>query len=104
MIPVKKKKIKILLLTIATILVVNGIGSQFFHRFDLTHDKRYTLSETSLNIIKNAKEPLYIDVFLEGNFPPELKRLQNETKQILDEFKAYNPNIIYQFVNPLENP
>ncbi|WP_395046783.1 gliding motility-associated ABC transporter substrate-binding protein GldG [Flavobacterium sp.] len=104
MIPVKKKKVKILLLTIATILVVNGIGSQFFHRFDLTHDKRYTLSETSLNIIKNAKEPLYIDVFLEGNFPPEFKRLQNETKQILDEFKAYNPNIVYQFVNPLENP
>lgn len=104
MIPVKKKKIKILLLTIAIILVINGIGSQFFHRFDLTHDKRYTLSETSLNILKNAKEPLYIDVFLEGNFPPEFKRLQTETKQILDEFKAYNPNIIYQFVNPLENP
>jgi gliding-associated putative ABC transporter substrate-binding component GldG len=104
MIPVKKKKIKILILTIAIILVINGIGSQFFHRFDLTHDKRYTLSKTSLDIIKNAKEPLYIDVFLEGNFPPEFKRLQNETKQILDEFKAHNPNIIYQFVNPLENP
>ncbi|EKT3965820.1 gliding motility-associated ABC transporter substrate-binding protein GldG [Flavobacterium psychrophilum] len=104
MIPIKKKKIKTLLLTIAIILIINGIGSQFFHRFDLTHDKRYTLSETSLNIIKNAKEPLYIDVFLEGNFPPEFKRLQNETKQILEEFKAYNPNIIYQFVNPLENP
>jgi len=70
----------------------------------LTHDKRYTLSETSLEIIKNVKEPLYIDVFLEGNFPADFKRLQNETRQILEEYKAYNPNIIYQFVNPLENP
>ncbi len=104
MIPIKKKKLKILLSTIIILLIVNGIGSQFFHRFDLTKDKRYTLSETSLSIIKNVKEPLYIDVFLEGNFPAEFKRLQTETKQILDEYKAYNPNIIYQFVNPLENP
>lgn len=104
MIPIQKKKLKILLSTIAVLLIVNGIGSQLFHRFDLTKDHRYTLSETSLNIIKNVKEPLYIDVFLEGNFPPEFKRLQTETKQILDEYKAYNPNIIYQFVNPLENP
>ncbi|TGD58838.1 gliding motility-associated ABC transporter substrate-binding protein GldG [Flavobacterium humi] len=104
MVPIQKKSLKNLWLTIACLLVLNGIGSQFFHRFDLTHDKRYTLSETSLNIIKNAKEPLYIDVFLEGNFPAEFKRLQTETKQILEEYKAYNPNIIYQFVNPLENP
>lgn len=104
MVPIKKKSLKNLWLTIAGLLILNGIGSQFFHRFDLTHDKRYTLSETSLNIIRNVKEPLYIDVFLEGNFPSEFKRLQTETKQILDEYKAYNPNIIYQFVNPLENP
>ncbi|MGH2664434.1 gliding motility-associated ABC transporter substrate-binding protein GldG [Flavobacterium sp.] len=104
MVPIKKKSLKNLWLTIAGLVIINGIGSQFFHRFDLTHDKRYTLSETSLQIIKNIKEPLYIDVFLEGNFPAEFKRLQSETKQILDEYKAYNPNIIYQFVNPLENP
>lgn len=95
---------KKLALTLVGLVAINIFGNFFFHRFDLTHDKRYTLSETSLNILKNAKEPLYIDVFLEGNFPPEFKRLQTETKQILDEFKAYNPNIIYQFVNPLENP
>jgi len=104
MIPIKKKKLKVLLATVFILLIVNAIGSQFFHRFDLTHDKRYTLSETSLEIIKNVKEPLYIDVFLEGNFPADFKRLQNETRQILEEYKAYNPNIIYQFVNPLENP
>ena len=98
------KNIKTIVLTIVSLIAINIAGNFFFHRFDLTHDKRYTLSETSLGIIKNAKEPLYIDIFLEGNFPPEFKRLQTETKQILDEFKAYNPNIIYQFVNPLENP
>lgn len=99
-----KNKLRKLLITIAGILVINGIANQLFYRLDLTQDKRYTLSQTSLNIIKDINEPLYIDIFLEGNFPAEFKRLQNETKQLLDEYKAYNPNIIYQFVNPLENP
>ena len=64
---------------------------------------RDTLSQTSLNIVAEVKEPLYIDVFLEGNFPGEFKKLQTETQQLLDEFKSQNSNIIFQFVNPLEN-
>jgi gliding-associated putative ABC transporter substrate-binding component GldG len=55
-----------------------------------------------LNIIKNVDSPLYIDVYLDGNFPPEFKRLQNETKQLLEEFSAYNSNIVFQFKNPIE--
>ncbi|MFK7000517.1 gliding motility-associated ABC transporter substrate-binding protein GldG [Flavobacterium oreochromis] len=95
-----KKMISLILGLVA----INIISHYIFKRFDLTQDKRYTLSETSLSILKNAQEPLYIDVFLEGNFPTEFKRLQLETKQILEELKAYNSNIIFQFVNPLENP
>ena len=97
-------KLKTLVLTFMALIAINIAGNFFFHRFDLTADKRYTLSDTSLQIIKNAKEPVYVDVFLEGNFPAEFKRLQSETRQILEEFKAYNSNIVYQFVNPLEDP
>ncbi|HEX8576864.1 MAG TPA: gliding motility-associated ABC transporter substrate-binding protein GldG [Flavobacterium sp.] len=93
---------KKLLITIAVLIVINILSSYFFQRFDLTKDKRYTLSATSLAIIEEAKEPLYIDVFLEGQFPGEFKRLQTETRQLLEEFKAYNSNVIFQFVNPLE--
>lgn len=99
----KKYNLKKLLTTIGFLVVLNFAGNFFFKRFDLTADKRYTLSQTSLDIIKEAKKPLYIDVFLEGNFPGEFKKLQTETQQLLEEFKAYNSNIIFQFVNPLEN-
>lgn len=98
----KKPNLKNLLTIIGTLIVINFAGNFFFKRFDLTADQRYTLSETSLNIIKEVKEPLYVDVFLEGNFPGEFKKLQTETQQLLEEFKAYNSNIIFQFVNPLE--
>ena len=88
--------------TVVVVLIVANVASHFvFKRFDLTADKRYTLSETSLKIIDEVAEPLYVDVFLEGNFPGEFKKLQTETQQLLEEFKAQNSNIIFQFVNPL---
>ena len=88
--------------TVLVVLIVANVASHFvFKRFDLTADKRYTLSETSLKIIDEVTQPLYVDVFLEGNFPGEFKKLQTETQQLLEEFKAQNSNIIFQFVNPL---
>lgn len=98
-----KNNFKKIAITIAFVVLLNFAGHFAFKRFDLTADKRYTLSQTSLTIVEDVKEPLYIDVFLEGNFPGEFKKLQTETQQLLEEFKAQNPNIIFQFVNPLEN-
>jgi len=83
------------------LLVINIISSNYYQRFDLTADKRYTLSEHTLELLENIEEPLFVDVFLEGNFPSDIKRLQQETKQLLEEFKAYNSNIHFQFINPL---
>jgi gliding-associated putative ABC transporter substrate-binding component GldG len=99
-----KGTFKKFIVLIIGLVALNIISNYIFKRFDLTQDKRYTLSETTLAILKNAKEPLYIDVFLEGNFPGQFKKLQSETKQMLEELKAYNSNIVFQFVNPLENP
>lgn len=93
---------KQLLVTLIVLVAINYGNQFYFKRFDLTHDKRYTLSETSMNIIEQIDSPLYVDVFLEGNFPADFKRLQIETQQLLEEFTAYNPNIIFQFVNPIE--
>ena len=98
----KSKALKQLGIVFLAIIVINLISNFFFKRFDLTQDKRYTLSETTLGIINSVDSPLYIEVYLEGNFPPEFKRLQNETKQLLEEFTAYNSNIIFNFKNPIE--
>lgn len=99
----KKNNLKSLLITLAVLLVLNLIGSTFFHRFDLTKDKRYTLSATSLNIIKQVKNPLSVKVYMQGDLPAEFKRLQQETRQLLEEFQGYNSNIVFEFVDPLEN-
>jgi gliding-associated putative ABC transporter substrate-binding component GldG len=103
MVPIKKSNLKNLILTIGVLLIANGIGNTFFNRFDLTSDKRYTLSDTSLKIIEQVKEPLAIKIYMQGELPPEFKRLQQETQQLLEEFQSYNKNIVFTFVDPLEN-
>nr|WP_317632819.1 gliding motility-associated ABC transporter substrate-binding protein GldG [uncultured Flavobacterium sp.] len=96
-----KKSVLSLFGTLVALVAINFASSFVFSRYDLTHDKRYTLSETTLNIISEVNEPIEIEVYLEGNFPLEFRRLQTETKQILEEFSAYNNNIVYTFVNPI---
>jgi len=99
----QKNNLKAVLIILTIVLLVNVIGNSFFHRFDLTKDNRYTLSSASLNIVKQVQNPLSIKVYLQGDLPAEFKRLQQETKQMLEEFQAYNSNIIFEFVDPLEN-
>lgn len=90
-----------LAITIIALIALNFAGNYFFKRFDLTHDKRYTLSDASHNIIDEAVEPVYVEVFLAGDVTDNYKRLQDETYQILEEFRAYSPNIKFSFFNPI---
>jgi gliding-associated putative ABC transporter substrate-binding component GldG len=98
-----KNNLKSLLGIISLVLALNVVSNGFFQRFDLTKDKRYTLSTTSLNIIKQVQNPLYVKIYLQGDLPAEFKRLQSETRDLFEEFQAYNKNIIFEFVDPLEN-
>jgi ABC-2 type transport system permease protein len=98
------KSLKHIIIVIVAIIAVNFISHKVYKRFDLTTDQRYTLNEATLDIIKKAETPIVIDVFLEGeDFPSEFRRLQSETKQLLEEFRAYNDNISFKFINPTED-
>ncbi|MCF6342655.1 MAG: gliding motility-associated ABC transporter substrate-binding protein GldG [Bacteroidales bacterium] len=85
------------------LMLLNLIGSMLFTRFDLTNEKRYTLSPSTKKILKNLDDIVFFRVYLEGDFPAGFKRLQRETKELLDEFRAYNKNVQYEFINPSAN-
>ncbi|MCF7568151.1 gliding motility-associated ABC transporter substrate-binding protein GldG [Sabulilitoribacter arenilitoris] len=86
------------------LFIINMLPASIHKRFDLTEDNRYTLSEASKQIINNVDSPIIVDVFLKGeDFPSEIKRLQRETKQLLEEFSAKNNNINFNFINPIED-
>jgi ABC-2 type transport system permease protein len=94
------KKIRNSTILIIGLIALNFINQSFYKRFDLTADKRYTLSETTNTIIAKVDKNLFITVYLEGDFPSEFKRLQAETRQYLEELAAKNSKIKINFENP----
>ncbi len=87
---------------IIAVIICNLAGNTVYNRFDLTKDGRFTLSKATETLIQEAEVPITIDVLLKGDFPSEFKKLQRETKQLLEEFNAINPNLQYAFTNPIE--
>ncbi|MBS9462181.1 gliding motility-associated ABC transporter substrate-binding protein GldG [Flagellimonas sp. 389] len=92
-----------LLVAIVVVILINVLGSFFNTRFDLTEDKRFTLSEPAIKTVKKFDAPVVIDILLDGNIPPEFSRLKTETLQLLASFTSENKNIEYNLVNPLED-
>jgi gliding motility-associatede transport system auxiliary component len=101
----KSRNIVRLMLLLCILILVNVISSFVFTRFDLTSEKRYTLSPATKNLLKNLKDVVYIKVYLTGDFPAGFKRLENSTKEMLDEMRVYaGDNLQYEFIDPSENP
>lgn len=96
-----KSKILFIVSIFAAVILFNIIGNSVFKRFDLTKDKRYTLSKTTKDIVDSVDTPLIIDVFLEGNLPSDFKLLQTETKQLIEEFQTINPLVKVNYIDPL---
>lgn len=99
----KKNQLTTFVITIVIIIVVNVIASFIYTRFDLTSEKRYTLSDTSKEILRNLDDYVYFRIYLEGEFPAGFKKLRKETKEMLEEFRAYSKFIDYDFINPSES-
>lgn len=97
---VKRSHLLQLLLGLVTIIFINVLGYYFFVRVDLTEEKRYSLSVSTKKLLKEIDEVVFVRCYLDGDMPVEYKALKNETKEMLDQFRAYNPNIEYEFVDP----
>ncbi|MFA7444571.1 MAG: gliding motility-associated ABC transporter substrate-binding protein GldG [Flavobacteriaceae bacterium] len=98
-----KNNIKQLVYVILGIIALNLIGGFVYKRFDMTHDKRYTLQQTTKDLLKQVNTPLEFTILLQGDdFPSEFRRLQQETKQLLEEFRGINSNIRFMLEDPLE--
>ncbi len=97
-----------LFLGLFIVVILNVLSQYAFTRFDLTAEKRYTLTASSKEMLEKVDDIIYFKVYLEGDFPQgagDYKRLRDETKIMLDEFRAYaGDNIQYEFINPNENP
>lgn len=96
----RKKSLLRLALGIVLIILLNVLASKVYLRFDLTAEKRFTLSDATIKMLRKLDDYAYFKVYLEGDFPAGFQKLSIETRDMLEEFKAYSPYIEYTFINP----
>jgi len=91
------------LIIIAIILILINVIASYVHGFiDLTEEKRFTLAESTADLLYDLEDPILIKVLLEGKFPASFKRLQQATKEMVEEFRDENSTIEYVFEDPEE--
>lgn len=92
------------IIIMAGILLCANILASYFHAgLDLTKEKRFTLTQPTVKLLKEMKEVAVIDVYLKGKFPAEFQRLTEAVRERLQSFKEVAGNkIIYRFIDPIE--
>lgn len=98
---IRRQNILGIIAVVLVLVFANVISSYIFTRFDLTSEKRYTLSDSTKKMLKELDEQVLFRVYLEGDeLPAEYRRFRNDIKNMLDQFRAYSKNVEYEFVNP----
>ncbi len=95
-----------LLAAIAIVLLVNILansrvgGRPLYGSLDLTEEKRFTLSQGTVDLLEAQTDIIFVRVLLEGDFPAGFKRLQTATREMLEDFRGVSPYIEYEFFDP----
>jgi ABC-2 type transport system permease protein len=98
----KRNRLNLVLLVVS-LVAVNFLASVFHARFDLTEEKRYSLSEPTKELLRKIDQPLQVEVFLKGEFPAGFRKLAVSVEEFLHEMKEYaGGNIQYTFTDPLK--
>ncbi|MCO5273719.1 MAG: gliding motility-associated ABC transporter substrate-binding protein GldG [Flavobacteriales bacterium] len=86
---------------VASVLLVLFIGSFTRLRADLTSDKRYTLTPATMELVDSLKDVVFVKIYLSGELPADLQRLSTSLRDLLDEMRVRNPDLLqYEFTDP----
>lgn len=92
------KRYKFLLIVLALLVLINWASNTVYYRFDLTKEKRYTLTDRTKTLLKDLKKDMTITLFLDGEMPSAFKRLKNASKDLINDYKSI-ANVKVNIVN-----
>jgi len=94
-------------LALALLIIINVLANARFGdtplygALDLTEDKRYTLTDNTLEQLNSLEEPLFVRVLLTGELPADFQRLADKVEETLVDFAGHNGLLEYEFADPL---
>lgn len=92
-----------LLLLILVLAVFNWLSTIFYYRYDLTQEKRFTLSKTTAQMAAKLDDQLSCKIYLDGNLPANYKRLKIAITDYFNELNQYAKTpIVFTFTDPID--
>ena len=61
-------------------IIINNIVNS--SRIDFTEKKLYSLSDSTINLLKNLKEPIHVRLFVSGNLVKEVPQLSTYANRV----------------------
>ncbi|SNT25066.1 gliding-associated putative ABC transporter substrate-binding component GldG [Ekhidna lutea] len=96
----------VLLQTIVIVLsvwLINQLADRYRVQFDLTEEKRYTISDATKRLLQSLDEEVYFEVYLDGDLPSNFERFQKSIGEMLDQFAVESNNRVqYKFTDPAQ--
>ena len=74
--------------------IVFLVSANFLLRFDLTSDKRFSVSRISTKIVYELEKPVEIEFYLAGELESGLRKIQTEVLEKIAVLNAYSANPI----------
>ncbi|MTB50496.1 gliding motility-associated ABC transporter substrate-binding protein GldG [Lewinella sp. W8] len=95
-------------LALALLIIINVLANARFGTttlygaLDLTEDKRFTLTDNTVDQLLQLEEPLLVRVLLDGDLPANYQILRQKIEETLLDFASYSDNVQFEFADPLE--
>jgi gliding-associated putative ABC transporter substrate-binding component GldG len=91
------------LFLLAGLVLVNIVASKVHVRVDLTQEKRFSLSDPTRKILRELDSPVFIEVYLKGDFPAVFRNLASATGDLLREMQDESGGrLAFRFIKPGE--
>ncbi len=91
-----------LLAGLGSLVLLNIIGLRAFVRFDVTHDKTYTLSKASKDTMRALQDPIHVKAYFTEKLPPPYSGNARYVRDLLQEFRASSKGqLAFEFIDPM---
>ena len=97
----KKSTILFSAIILIVIIFINLIARNWFFRFDLTDNKMYSLSNSSISVVEKIEDPLIVKIYFSNELPGQYGNNKRYLQDLLEEYSAYSSgNLKFEFYFP----
>jgi gliding-associated putative ABC transporter substrate-binding component GldG len=102
----RERSVHIILQSVIVLLsvwLVNQLAGRINVKFDLTEEKRYTISDATKRLLSGLDQELFFEVYLAGDLPPNFERFKTAIQEMLEQFAEESSNKVqYKFTDPAQ--